>query len=104
MENDCRGARRDKRLFFWFGGWHNRRYNSAQSTIANRESKNVSVLPPHVTRQDIQLGAVLGDRATRDWNTTLGQNLNNLLIAQGRVAILVLDQVQDRFFHAGVAH
>src|ERR1700676_1861378 len=32
------------------------------------------------------------------------QGFNDLLIAQWRIAILGLNQIHDRFFHAGVAH
>src|SRR5437879_3109669 len=79
-----------------------------RSTIAGSASilqrAEASVPPPHVARQNIQLGPVLGDGASRDRNAALAQNLDDLLVAKRRVALLALDQIEDCFFHAGVAH
>ena len=40
-----------------------------------------SIFPPHVARQNIQLGAVLGHGAPRDRDPALAQNLDDLVIA-----------------------
>src|SRR5688572_11262093 len=76
-------------------------------TAARREAfmnERVLVFPPHVARQNIQLGAVFCNGAARDWNSAFTQDLDNFLVAQRRGAVLGLHQIEDRFLHARVAH
>src|SRR5439155_21891736 len=72
--------------------------------LLTNHRQSASILPPHVARQNVQFGAVLGHSASRDRNASLGQNFDDLLVAQRRVAILVFHQIEDSFFYAGVAH
>src|SRR5215475_2213915 len=77
-------------------------------TAARREgdvgiSGEASIFSPHVTWQDIQFGTVLGHGAPRDWDSALAQDLNDLIVAQRFIAVLTLYQIEDGFFHAGVA-
>ena len=46
---------------------------------------------------------VLGHGAPRDWDPAFAGNLDHLVIAQRRAAILVLHKVENRFFHADIA-
>src|ERR1700745_947196 len=66
-------------------------------TAARREGDMVMrralIFPPHVTWQNIQLAAVFGHGASRDRDTALAQNLNDLVIAQRLIAILALHQI-----------
>src|SRR5437870_13880744 len=63
-----------------------------------------SVPPPHIARQNIQLGRVLGEGSARDRNPALAQYFDDLFVTQWRIALFTLDQIEDRFLHAGVAH
>src|SRR5262245_13613678 len=62
----------------------------------------LSIFSPHMTWQDIQFGAVFGDGTSRDRDTALAENLNNLIVAQRLIAILPLHQIEDSLFHAGI--
>src|SRR5204862_5992749 len=57
--------------------------------------KRELVFPPHVARQDVQLGAVLRDGAASDGNAAFAQDLDNFLVAERRGRVLILNQVQD---------
>src|SRR5438067_12785067 len=62
-----------------------------------------SILPAHVAWENVHLGTILGDGASRNGNAALAQNLDDLVIAQRRAAALMLHEVENALFHAGVA-
>src|SRR6266480_2703895 len=59
-----------------------------------------SILPPHVARQNVELIAIFRYGAPGDRNAAFRQNLDDLVIAQRRAAILVLHEIENRSFHA----
>ncbi len=62
-----------------------------------------SILPPHMAWQNIELIAIFRHGAPGDRNAALAENLDHLVIAQRRAAILVFHQVKNGFFHTDVA-
>ncbi len=64
----------------------------------------ILVLPPHVAGKNIQFSAIFRDCAACDRDSALAQNLDNLLVAQRRIALFAFHQVQNPFFDAGIAH
>src|SRR4029450_7028045 len=96
-------ARREK--FMWSDGvmecWQIRAGSLLHQS--NTPLLQLSILSPHVTWQNIQLCAVFGHGASRNRDSALTQNLDDLVVTQRLIAILTLHQVEDSFFHASVA-
>src|SRR4029453_6817902 len=69
---------------------------------AERPHHATSIFPPHVAWENVQLGAVFGDGASRNGNAALAQNLDDLVIAQRRAAALMFHAVENGLFPAGV--
>src|SRR6266478_8655810 len=62
-----------------------------------------SILPAHVAWENVHLGTILGDGASRNGNAALAQDLDNLVIAQRRAAALMLHEVENGLLHADIA-
>ena len=63
-----------------------RELGNAAALLRFAESRGASILPPHVARQNIQLGPVFRDRASRDRDAALAENFDDFLVAQRRAA------------------
>src|SRR5436305_3174919 len=62
-----------------------------------------SILPAHVAWENVHLGTILGDGASRDGNAAFAQDLDDLVIAQRRASAFMFDKVENGLLDADVA-